>query len=122
MPRKKPKVPPPLFYCDGCGAEVSQDALACPKCGRKFTSIRCPVCGFSGEEDLFNDGCPKCGYQVLPGKGRHKNKRIASASGHGGKASSYPSTSGGGLPVWAYFLTIAFFILALSFLLFYMSH
>jgi uncharacterized membrane protein YvbJ len=120
MPRKKHKALPPLFYCDSCGAEVSRDALACPKCGRKFASIRCPACGFSGEEGLFNDGCPKCGYQVLPGKGRHQNKRIASASGRGEKASP-TSPSGGALPVWAYFLTIAFFILALSFLLFYMS-
>jgi uncharacterized membrane protein YvbJ len=120
MPRKKPKVLPPLFYCDSCGAEVSQDALACPKCGRKFASIRCPACGFSGEEDLFSDGCPKCGYQVLPGKSRRKNKRTASVSRRGGKASRV-SASGGALPVWAYLLTIAFFILALSFLLFYMS-
>jgi DNA-directed RNA polymerase subunit RPC12/RpoP len=92
----------------------------CPSCGRKFASIRCPACGFSGEEDLFNDGCPKCGYQVLPGKGRHKHKRIASASRRGEKAAS-PSAPSGTLPVWAYFLTFAFFIFALSFLLFYMS-
>jgi uncharacterized membrane protein YvbJ len=120
MPRKKYKDLPPLFYCDSCGAEVSQDALACPKCGRKFASIRCPACGFSGEEDLFDDGCPKCGYQVLPGKGRHKNKKIASVSRRGRKASG-ASTSRDALPVWAYFLTLAFFIFALLFLLFYMS-
>ncbi|MDR0640065.1 MAG: zinc ribbon domain-containing protein [Spirochaetaceae bacterium] len=118
MFHKKDKALPPLFYCDSCGSEVSQDAPVCPKCGRKFASIRCPACGFSGEEDLFDDGCPKCGYQVLPGKGRHKNKKIASR--RGGKA-AYTSNSSGELPAWAYFLTLAFFVFALSFLLFYMS-
>jgi uncharacterized membrane protein YvbJ len=120
MPRKKPKALPPLFYCDGCGAEVSQDAIVCPKCGRKFTSIRCPACGFSGDETLFSYGCPKCGYQVLPGKGRHKNKRIEAASRRN-KDPAGTTASGDALPIWAYFLTIALFIFALSFLLFYMT-
>jgi DNA-directed RNA polymerase subunit RPC12/RpoP len=119
MPRKKHKDLPPLFYCDSCGAEVSQDAPSCPRCGRKFASIRCPACGFVGEESLFDNGCPKCGYQVLPGKGRHKNKNIIAASRRGTKTAR--QAAGGELPVWAYFLTFAFFILALSFLLFYMS-
>jgi DNA-directed RNA polymerase subunit RPC12/RpoP len=119
MRRKKKNELPPLFYCDNCGAEVSQSEPSCPSCGRKFASIRCPACGFSGEEKLFDDGCPECGYQVLPGKGGHKN-RLA-ASGRDSKKAAYDSTVEGALPAWAYFLTFAFFVFALSFLLFYMS-
>jgi Zn finger protein HypA/HybF involved in hydrogenase expression len=116
MPRKKHKELPPLFYCDNCGTEVSQDEPFCPKCGRKFASIRCPACGFSGEEKLFDNGCPQCGYQVLPGKGGHR-----SSVRRGHKKTAYASTTEGALPAWVYFLTFAFFIFALSFLLFYMS-
>jgi Zn finger protein HypA/HybF involved in hydrogenase expression len=117
MPRKKIKELPPLFYCDNCGAEVSRDETFCPKCGRKFASIRCPACGFFGEENLFYDGCPQCGYQVLSGKGGHR--RPAFRHSHG--KTSFASASEGELPVWVYFVTFAFFIFALSFLLFYMS-
>jgi uncharacterized membrane protein YvbJ len=119
MPRKKKKDLPPLFYCDNCGAEVSQSEPSCPTCGRKFASIRCPACGFSGEEKLFNNGCPECGYQVLPGKGGHKNKRAVSR--HNRKKAASDSSVEGALPVWAYFLTVAVFVFALSFLFFYMS-
>jgi uncharacterized membrane protein YvbJ len=118
MPRKKNKELPPLFYCDNCGSEVLQDEPFCPKCGRKFASVRCPACGFSGEEKLFDNGCPQCGYQVLPGKGGHKNWL---SGRHGRKKAAYTSTTEGALPVWVYFLTVAFFVFALSFLLFYMS-
>jgi predicted RNA-binding Zn-ribbon protein involved in translation (DUF1610 family) len=116
MSRKTAKELPPLFFCDNCGAEVLQDEPSCPKCGRKFASIRCPACGFSGEESLFDDGCPKCGYQVLAGKGGHKNL----SSHRGGRKTAYARTHDGALPVWVYFLTFAFFIFVVSFLLFYM--
>jgi uncharacterized membrane protein YvbJ len=119
MARKKKRELPPLFYCDNCGAEVSQDEPFCPKCGRKFASIRCPACGFSGEESLFDNGCPKCGYQVLPGKGGHKNLRAASRRSR--QRGGYISATDGALPAWAYFLTFAFFVFVLSFLLFYIS-
>jgi DNA-directed RNA polymerase subunit RPC12/RpoP len=124
MLRKKHKELQPLFYCDNCGAEVSQDTPACSRCGRKFASIRCPACGFSGEEKLFDNGCPECGYQVLPGKGRHKNlhavRRSRKKDAYGLSASSAPSPNGT-LPVWAYFLALALFVFAISFLLFYMG-
>ncbi|MDR1095031.1 MAG: hypothetical protein LBL31_01435 [Spirochaetaceae bacterium] len=119
MPRKKKKELPPLFYCDNCGTEVSQSEPSCPHCGRKFASIRCPACGFSGEEDMFDDGCPECGYQVLSGKGGRKNK--LTASGRNRNKAAHTPTAEGALPLWAYFLTFAVFVFALSFLLFYMS-
>ncbi|MDR2486232.1 MAG: zinc ribbon domain-containing protein [Treponema sp.] len=52
----------PRFYCDNCGFEVAQDAIDCPECGKSFASVRCPVCGFSGEVEIFDNGCPGCGY------------------------------------------------------------
>jgi uncharacterized membrane protein YvbJ len=116
MPRKKKPKAPPLFYCDNCGAQVGQDEPACPRCGRKFASIRCPACGYSGEEKQFDDGCPKCGYQVIPGKGVHRNKGRGSRGHHG-----YVADKKEALPVWCYILTLAFFFLVFSFLLFYLS-
>ncbi|MDC7124977.1 MAG: zinc-ribbon domain-containing protein [Spirochaetales bacterium] len=50
------------FFCDNCGAQVDKDTTRCPKCGRFFQSIKCPKCGFSGNSELFTDGCPVCGY------------------------------------------------------------
>ncbi|MDR2953348.1 MAG: zinc-ribbon domain-containing protein [Treponema sp.] len=58
----------PRFFCDNCGAEVESGQKACPHCGRFFSSVRCPVCGFAGEDKLFINGCPACGYSTPPGK------------------------------------------------------
>jgi len=52
----------PRFFCDNCGREVDNGAKTCPGCGRFFSSIRCPSCGFTGEDKLFRNGCPSCGY------------------------------------------------------------
>jgi len=56
----------PLFFCDNCGQEVNDSAKTCPYCGRFFASVRCPACGFSGEDKLFVNGCPSCGYSASP--------------------------------------------------------
>jgi ribosomal protein L37E len=85
----------PRFFCENCGAEVHRNTQTCPRCGRYFASVRCPACGFTGEEGLFKGGCPVCGY---------------SASRE--KAPSWPEkkkpekTAVGALPWWVYFLTI----------------
>jgi len=50
------------FFCDNCGEEVERNASRCSRCGRYFASVRCPECGFTGEEKLFAKGCPVCGY------------------------------------------------------------
>lgn len=52
------------FFCEKCGTAVSRDAGKCPNCGRYFTSVRCPSCGFTGQADLFAEGCPLCGYRI----------------------------------------------------------
>ncbi|HOV63154.1 MAG TPA: zinc ribbon domain-containing protein [Spirochaetia bacterium] len=52
----------PQFFCEGCGHPVPREASACPFCGKTFSSVRCPSCGFSGDASLFTNGCPSCGY------------------------------------------------------------
>lgn len=54
------------FFCDLCGTEVPRNTIRCPTCGRYFTAIQCPRCGFRGEEKDFAQGCPKCGYMKIP--------------------------------------------------------
>ncbi len=53
----------PAFYCENCGKEVPPEVSSCPYCGKKFYSVRCPVCSFTGKAALFVNGCPTCGYQ-----------------------------------------------------------
>jgi predicted RNA-binding Zn-ribbon protein involved in translation (DUF1610 family) len=82
----------PRFFCDNCGAEVSRNEKACPRCGRFFASVRCPACGFSGEERLFSGGCPVCGYSAAPAA---DGTRIVEKK-----------TPAGPLPVWVYIFSI----------------
>mgnify|MGYP002627350297 CR=1 FL=1 len=56
------------FFCESCGEEVPQNARVCAHCGRFFSSVRCPVCGETGNPNKFSDGCPKCGYAFEPDK------------------------------------------------------
>lgn len=56
----------PRFFCEHCGAEVPRSARRCASCGRIFSSVLCPKCGFSGAENLFSAGCPDCGYSRPP--------------------------------------------------------
>jgi uncharacterized membrane protein YvbJ len=58
----------PKFFCESCGEEVRQNDRVCPHCGRFFSSVKCPSCGFSGDAKRFREGCPKCGYAIY-GKG-----------------------------------------------------
>ena len=57
------------FFCESCGREVSPTARRCPGCGKNFTSVKCPECGFEGGVADFADGCPSCGYLQGPSKG-----------------------------------------------------
>ncbi len=50
------------FYCENCGKTVGPSARVCPHCGRFFSAVKCPICEFSGEVQLFLAGCPNCGY------------------------------------------------------------
>lgn len=50
------------FHCDNCGESVSPDEERCPRCGRFFRAVRCPVCTYTGKGGEFLHGCPVCGY------------------------------------------------------------
>jgi len=52
------------FFCKSCGAEVLPESENCPACGKIFKAVRCPRCGFTGDGDLFEMGCPQCNYGV----------------------------------------------------------
>jgi hypothetical protein len=52
------------YFCENCGAEVRPGASSCPSCGRVFTAVRCPECGFEGRASEFARGCPSCGFMV----------------------------------------------------------
>jgi hypothetical protein len=55
------------FFCESCGAEVSHSQKVCPSCGKTFTAVKCPQCGFEGGAKQFARGCPRCGYlNMLP--------------------------------------------------------
>jgi hypothetical protein len=66
----------PRFFCDNCGHEVGNDIKACPFCGRIFAKVRCPACSFSGEDKLFANGCPACGYSASSA-GKSKPKPVS---------------------------------------------
>ncbi|MDR0501766.1 MAG: zinc ribbon domain-containing protein [Treponema sp.] len=70
----------PRFFCDNCGSEVDNGAKTCPGCGRFFSSVRCPSCGFSGDDKLFLKGCPSCGYSDSSLKNRQKPSGSPSAN------------------------------------------
>jgi len=66
------------YFCENCGAEVRAGAASCPSCGRVFTAVRCPQCGFEGRAPDFARGCPSCGFMeekksAPPGKGTPKS-------------------------------------------------
>jgi predicted ATP-dependent serine protease len=74
------------FFCEQCGTEVPRNTVRCPTCGRYFTAIQCPQCGYRGSEEDFTGGCPTCGYMrprevgadergVASGRGKVRKKR-----------------------------------------------
>jgi hypothetical protein len=64
------------YFCDGCGKEVPRNSRRCPSCGKFFTAIECPSCGYQGEAGDFDTGCPHCGYLKLPGSELPKFNRF----------------------------------------------
>jgi predicted RNA-binding Zn-ribbon protein involved in translation (DUF1610 family) len=96
----------PKFFCDNCGTEVGQEATECPKCGRQFSSVRCPACGFVGEVKLFDNGCPTCGYAPTPDEQFRQGapKNGASKEGASKDGASHPprSAPASALPLWVY--------------------
>ena len=101
----KPKNQKPRFFCDNCGEEVDNDVKSCPYCGRFFASVRCPSCGFSGEDRLFHNGCPVCGYSA-DGNAKPRKKPKAKK----GKPVEEP------LPVGAYIISAIALLVAIAIL------
>lgn len=52
------------FFCENCNSEVPAKAKFCPKCGKFFSSVRCPQCSYTGDIKEFIHGCPSCGYAL----------------------------------------------------------
>jgi uncharacterized membrane protein YvbJ len=90
----------PRFFCDNCGSEVDRNARACPQCGRLLAAVRCPSCGFTGEESDFTNGCPSCGYSSPPPVALPTEVSQSPEK----KVPAKP------LPFWMYILTIITFI------------
>ncbi len=120
------------FFCESCGAEVPRNARVCKKCGRFFSSVRCPNCGATGSPDKFTNGCPKCGYTVegsasaaseqedeKEGKvSRKARRKMKSAIRSKASAFGAKNNADEALPFWMYVLTS----LVLIGLLFFIMH
>jgi rRNA maturation protein Nop10 len=97
----------PRFFCEHCGVEVPRNAKRCPGCGRYFASVKCPNCGFAGEEFLFKGGCPVCGYSAPSGGLDTPSVKFP------------PLKRVGPLPLWVYIVTLLAFILVSGAVYFY---
>jgi predicted RNA-binding Zn-ribbon protein involved in translation (DUF1610 family) len=104
----------PRFYCDTCGAEVPQDAKNCPKCDRIFASVRCPVCGFSGEIEQFAKGCPTCGYSAESAATGSTAMNASRSKSPAHEQEVHEASDG--LPLWVYIVTAAAVVIALTLL------
>lgn len=60
---------PVKFFCEFCGSQVRAADRICPHCGSFFSQVRCPACGFQGENKLFLKGCPVCGFGTATSQG-----------------------------------------------------
>ena len=119
------------FFCENCGAEVKHNAKVCPYCGRFFSAVRCPRCGFTGDASMFRAGCPNCGYAGTWGSGEGKGRRDTDfiiepydADSEGpGKRQAFPADRSRvqgwkkgktQIPDWVYWLTIAILLVAVG--------
>lgn len=107
---------------------MAQSARFCGKCGRFFSSVRCPVCGKTGSSNMFANGCPSCGYGGKDQLGiagmssaAAKMQKDAQTKGHFYVHKKYPaakksgrSRGDGSLPVWIYAVTFAALVVILA--------
>jgi len=96
----------PRFFCDHCGQEVSRDVKSCPNCGRYFASVRCPSCTYSGPDEMFQGGCPMCGYSAPPPPKTPERKFPKVKKKYN---NSDP------LPTWTYIVTIVILLAVIAF-------
>ncbi len=103
---KKPK-----FFCDYCGTEVKQNDRMCRKCGKFFSSVKCPACGKTGPASVFTNGCPGCGYAF---------SEDPSSLPEGGSASSGKGAEAENLPFWIYLSALGLTVILVIAALFYL--
>ena len=103
----------PRFFCENCNAEVKRDAKFCSKCGHFFASVRCPVCGKTGNASEFKNGCPQCGYAM--GSGSVPQKQPAEQS-----YNKKPTEKDDRLPLWIYIMTITVLLIVIVSLILYL--
>jgi len=77
---------------------VGRDEKACPKCGRLFTSVLCPKCGFSVSPSRFKDGCPVCGHEGALDAPGYDGELLPSRASARGPAAP--------LPLWMWLLAL----------------
>jgi hypothetical protein len=69
--------------------------------------VRCPACGFTGNEGIFHSGCPVCGY-----------------SAPGGKIIPFPEKEklrpAAALPLWVYVTAVAALVVVAGMLIFHL--
>ncbi|MDR2898338.1 MAG: zinc ribbon domain-containing protein [Spirochaetaceae bacterium] len=103
----------PKFFCDFCGTEVKQNDRMCRKCGKFFSSVKCPACGKTGSAAAFSNGCPACGYAF-------SNNNSSEDPSNGGSLSEKHHGETESLPLWIYLsalgLTIFLIIVTLLYL------
>jgi hypothetical protein len=104
------------FFCENCKHEVKPNSKVCPHCGRFFTAVKCPACGFTGENKLFTLGCPNCGYSGSSGVTSIPSSAGSSAPAEGEsydageiegrKRPTYKPTERRDTPAWVFPLAI----------------
>ena len=43
------------FFCENCGSEVPENAKFCKNCGKFFSAVRCPKCGYAVSNDFVSN-------------------------------------------------------------------
>ena len=100
----------PAFFCEYCGTQVKQNDRVCPHCGKFFSSVKCPSCGFAGDSRIFRDGCPACGYAVAINPLGVSSRARKAKKGKGSKSSNTARGKGDEttdpLPLWVYAVSV----------------
>jgi len=107
----------PRFFCDNCGNEVGPNEKSCRHCGRFFASVRCPSCGFIGDETSFKNGCPSCGYSAPQGADKASADKLSVGKQAANKTERHQMIPAGKLPLWVYILSIGAFIIVCAMLI-----
>ncbi|OJF77760.1 MAG: hypothetical protein BKP49_01945 [Treponema sp. CETP13] len=98
------------FFCEYCNHEVDNDAMFCPYCGRFFSSVKCPKCGYTGSHVEFINGCSKCGYAMEDvQKKRQKAPKNKKNSKKLGKTQKHDDS----LPFWVYIIALILLLILL---------